>query len=127
MTWLGFADGQSGIDRYEVRLGSSVGGDDVWPTAVFNSTTRAAAFGNLTHTVPDGTTVYATVRAVDRAGRWSELTTPGTLYAAATRICVPRMGRQMHMRVPPLRANAYAYACPVWAARAASGRPLFVT
>ncbi|MBF0502939.1 MAG: fibronectin type III domain-containing protein, partial [Candidatus Riflebacteria bacterium] len=68
ITWMASTDGASGINRYEVAIGTTAGG---------NQTLNWTSVGNVTNatmtslTLATGTTYYASVRAVDNAGNVS--------------------------------------------------------
>ena len=67
-TWAKATDKVSGLDRYEIRIGTGPGGGDAVPEAKVYTETYALA------TVSDGTAYYAQLRAVDVAGNvgpWS--------------------------------------------------------
>lgn len=68
VSWEGFSDTGSGIQYYEVALGSYSGGTDIKPfTSVGKSTTHFVD----EFFVVAGSTVFAMVRAVDKVGLYS--------------------------------------------------------
>ena len=73
-SWSGFAD-SGGLHHYELCYGSSPGGADVFPCAPLGLQTRAAALLADDFTIE---TYYATVVAVDRAGRRTNSSSPGS-------------------------------------------------
>ena len=66
--WTGFYDEHSGIDHYELAVGTSPGSNDVWPWV---DTLTDTVYGIAGISLSDGITYYASVRAVDRAGNQS--------------------------------------------------------
>lgn len=65
--WYGFDDPQSGLQKYEWRAGTSIGGDDiVSPTELH--LTEVLALNDLSLTLPVNQKIYLTIRAYNRAG-----------------------------------------------------------
>ncbi|XP_071123173.1 uncharacterized protein [Mytilus edulis] len=74
--WYGFDDPQSGLQKYEWRAGTSIGGDDiVSPTELH--LTEVLALNDLSLTLPVNQKIYLTIRAYNRAGLWTESSSNG--------------------------------------------------
>jgi hypothetical protein len=69
ISWNGSDDGGSGVSHYEIAIGSSLGGTDIkdW-TSVGNTTSGMVTGLSLSN----NSTYYASVRAVDAAGNFSD-------------------------------------------------------
>ncbi|MEE9168108.1 MAG: Ig-like domain-containing protein [Candidatus Neomarinimicrobiota bacterium] len=67
--WGGFDDGQSGISRYEVAIGSTPGGTDVMD---FTDAGSGSSFAQTGLSLEHGSTYYCSVRAIDLAGNVSD-------------------------------------------------------
>ncbi|XP_046570853.1 uncharacterized protein LOC124279103 [Haliotis rubra] len=75
--WRGFQDPESGLDHYEWRVGTTPGGGEILePT---NAGLEEAIFQTLPrdNQLPLGQTLYTTVRAYNKAGLYSEVTSNG--------------------------------------------------
>ncbi|XP_067684738.1 uncharacterized protein [Haliotis asinina] len=75
--WQGFQDPESGLDHYEWRVGTAPGGGEILePT---NAGLEEVIFHTLSrdHQLPVGQTLYTTVRAYNKAGLYSEVTSNG--------------------------------------------------
>nr|MBC8400593.1 right-handed parallel beta-helix repeat-containing protein [Candidatus Neomarinimicrobiota bacterium] len=66
--WTGFYDEHSGIDHYELAVGTNPGSDDVYQ---WESTFMDSVYGIAGITLIEGITYYASVRAIDRIGNQS--------------------------------------------------------
>ncbi|XP_071082513.1 uncharacterized protein [Haliotis cracherodii] len=77
--WRGFQDPESGLDHYEWRVGTTPEGDEI--LAATNAALEEAIFHTLSrdHQLPVGQTLYTTVRAYNKAGLYSEITSNGFL------------------------------------------------
>lgn len=72
--WSGFADAESQIARYEWAIGTSAGGSDLQGFVSTGTTTRGT---NAALSLAHGVTYYVTVRAYNRAGLYTELSSNG--------------------------------------------------
>ncbi|XP_052082402.1 uncharacterized protein LOC127720030 [Mytilus californianus] len=79
-TWRGFNDPQSGLNKYSIRVGSLMGGDDIISKSEL-PLTDIAVFSNtsITDEIPTNIRIYITVRAYNKAGLYSEATSNGFL------------------------------------------------
>ncbi|XP_063408929.1 uncharacterized protein LOC134692410 [Mytilus trossulus] len=77
-TWHGFNDPQSGLDKYSIRVGTSIGGKDIILQTEL-PLTDIVVFPNVTEPIPTNTRIYVTVRAYNKAGLYSEATSNGFL------------------------------------------------
>ncbi|NQV37004.1 MAG: right-handed parallel beta-helix repeat-containing protein, partial [Candidatus Marinimicrobia bacterium] len=68
LNWSDFYDEHSGIDHYEIALGTNSGSDNVFP---WDSTGTDTVYAITDLSLSDGTTYYASVRAVDLGGNLS--------------------------------------------------------
>ncbi|XP_072048762.1 uncharacterized protein [Amphiura filiformis] len=68
--WWGFHDSQSQLSHFEWRVGTTQGGADILATKRIHLTESALV--SVTDPLPVNNTMYVTVRAVNRAGLWSE-------------------------------------------------------
>ncbi|MCK5331767.1 MAG: T9SS type A sorting domain-containing protein, partial [Candidatus Marinimicrobia bacterium] len=66
--WTGFHDEHSGIDHYELAVGTSPGSSNIWP---WGGALTDTVYGLAGISLSDGITYYASVRAVDRGGNQS--------------------------------------------------------
>ena len=75
VSWGGFSDNGSGLERFELGIGSTPGEADLMPWTVVGS----SGMGIAPLLDPaDRTTYYSTVRAYDHAGRSKSSSSPGT-------------------------------------------------
>lgn len=88
-TWDSFVDAETGIERYEITFGTSPGSTDVASSVdsttpwhqVPNLETRFLWSADSDGLVPDGTFVYATVRAWNGAGVSTVVSSDGVLVS----------------------------------------------
>ncbi|XP_046543946.1 uncharacterized protein LOC124254113 [Haliotis rubra] len=75
--WRGFYDPESGLDHYEWRVGTTSGGDEILTAR--NAALEEVIFHTLSpdQQLPVGQTIYATVRAYNKAGLYTESTSNG--------------------------------------------------
>ncbi|XP_050409317.1 uncharacterized protein LOC126824176 [Patella vulgata] len=76
--WYGFKDAESGIERYEWRVGTTVGGDDILPPKAL-PVVQLTYISNLPNNklLPLGIRMYITVRCYNKAGLYTESTSNG--------------------------------------------------
>ena len=72
VTWSGFSDTLSGIQKYEYAIGSNSGGTDVVDWTNNNTDTSVTKTGL---TLTNGTTYYLSIRAADNVGNVSTIVT----------------------------------------------------
>ncbi|XP_076085163.1 uncharacterized protein LOC143055975 isoform X1 [Mytilus galloprovincialis] len=77
-TWHGFNDPQSGLDKYSIRVGTSIGGNDIISQNEL-PLTDIVVFPNIIEPIPTNSRIYVTVRAYNKAGLYSEVTSNGVL------------------------------------------------
>ncbi|CAG2234222.1 unnamed protein product [Mytilus edulis] len=77
--WYGFDDAQSGLEKYEWRVGTKPGYSDIVPTIELHLTETAALLDSSSYnlSLPINTRMYITVRAYNKAGLWSESSSSG--------------------------------------------------
>ncbi|XP_063415906.1 uncharacterized protein LOC134697555 [Mytilus trossulus] len=77
--WYGFDDAQSGLEKYEWRVGTKPGYDDIVPTIELHLTETAALLDSSSYnlSLPINTRMYITVRAYNKAGLWAESSSSG--------------------------------------------------
>ncbi|VDI61828.1 polycystin 2 [Mytilus galloprovincialis] len=77
--WYGFDDAQSGLEKYEWRVGTKPGNGDIIPTIELHLTETAALLDSSSYnlSLPINTRMYITVRAYNKAGLWSESSSSG--------------------------------------------------
>ncbi|XP_072048763.1 uncharacterized protein [Amphiura filiformis] len=68
--WWGFHDSQSQLSHFEWRVGTTQGGADILATKRIHL--AESTLVSVTDPLPLNRTMYVTVRAVNRAGLWSE-------------------------------------------------------
>jgi hypothetical protein len=104
LSWSAATDtAGSGVSYYEVAIGSSSGGTNIktW-TRVADGLSVTVSALSLTL----GTTYYASMRAVDRAGNTSiALASDGWLVAAASSISVATWTHQAYLKAPNAEAT----------------------
>ena len=68
--WYGFDDAQSGLEKYEWRVGTKPGFGDIVPTIELHLTETAALLDSPGYnlSLPINTRMYITVRAYNKAG-----------------------------------------------------------
>ncbi|XP_063408922.1 uncharacterized protein LOC134692402 [Mytilus trossulus] len=77
-TWHGFNDPQSGLDKYTIRVGTTIGGSDIISQTEF-PLTDIVVFPNIIKPISTNSRIYVTVRAYNKAGLYSEATSNGVL------------------------------------------------
>ncbi|WAR06111.1 hypothetical protein MAR_021480 [Mya arenaria] len=78
--WFGFSDPQSGLSHYVWRLGTMKGGDDIVSATNVHNHEIAYIFDVQSHAgnlLPVGKLVYCTVRAYNKAGYFSDMSSNG--------------------------------------------------
>ncbi|WAR05722.1 hypothetical protein MAR_021091 [Mya arenaria] len=78
--WFGFSDPQSGLSHYVWRLGTFKGGDDIVSATNVHNHEIAYIVDVQSHSgtlLPVGKLVYCTVRAYNKAGLFSEMSSNG--------------------------------------------------
>ncbi|CAH1783332.1 unnamed protein product, partial [Owenia fusiformis] len=73
--WVGFHDAHSGLSRYEMRVGTNVGADDIIPPTQMHLT--ESTFKPLSTPLPENKTIYVTIRAYNLAGLYAEASSNG--------------------------------------------------
>ncbi|KAK3103765.1 hypothetical protein FSP39_021725 [Pinctada imbricata] len=74
--WYGFVDPQSGMYKYQWRVGTTPGGDDLMAPVDIHLT-QVAAKPNLNISLPEGNRIYITVRGFNKAGLYTDATSDG--------------------------------------------------
>ncbi|WAR05117.1 hypothetical protein MAR_020486 [Mya arenaria] len=78
--WFGFSDPQSGLSHYVWRLGTLKGGDDIVSATNVHNHEIAYIIDVQSHSgslLPVGRPIYCTVRAYNKAGFYSEISSNG--------------------------------------------------
>lgn len=78
--WLGFAEYQTSVTRFEVSVGDSPGGSNVVAPLAYPGSATSATLNGLSLTT--GTRYFTTVTAVDEGGLTTSVTTDGVLVDA---------------------------------------------
>ncbi|XP_076085244.1 uncharacterized protein LOC143056054 isoform X2 [Mytilus galloprovincialis] len=105
-TWYGFNDPESCLDKYSIRVGTSIGGNDIISQTDL-PLTDIVVFPNITEPIPTNTRIYVTVRAYNKAGLYSEATSNGLLVDDSPPIfsSKPKLFQQLGSR----RENSIIY------------------
>ena len=85
LMWESFVDDQSSVAKYEVGVGTVSGSGDIYPFTSVGSLT-ATSIRRLF--MPHGSTIYASVRAINQAGLSSVATSDGLHISFAPKIVV---------------------------------------
>ena len=78
--WYGFVDSQSGIDIYVIRVGKAQGSGDIMSSTVVTET-DAIFMTYLSDLLPLNRRIYITVRAYNKAGRWTVVNSLSSNYS----------------------------------------------
>ncbi|KAK3101031.1 hypothetical protein FSP39_000383, partial [Pinctada imbricata] len=81
--WYGFVDPQSGMYKYQWRVGTTPGGDDLMAPVDIHLT-QVTAKPNLNISLPEGNRIYITVRGFNKAGLYTDATSDGFLIDTST-------------------------------------------
>jgi hypothetical protein len=76
ITWTAATDAGSGLDHYEIAIGTSAGGTQ---TLAYTDIGTVLTYQNTSLTLTSGTTYYVSLRAVDVAGNTTTVTSDGWL------------------------------------------------
>ncbi|XP_055958617.1 uncharacterized protein LOC130013975 [Patella vulgata] len=89
--WHGFKDAQSGIARYEWRVGTTIGGEELLSPQIL-PVVELTFQSNLPDNklLPTDTRIYITVRCYNKAGLYSEVTSNGFKIDTTLPIVVQR-------------------------------------